>query len=190
MTQAGFPTEALRDEHGLGAARRVRPPRRATLELRRRPMSTSVLYMSMSLDGFITGPDDGPGQGLGVGGERLHAWLGDRVGGPPRFDPAGPERPGVRRADGHRRGRRRAPHVRLRGPLGRRPPRRRPDLRPHAGRAARAGIGPGPLRHRRRRERDAPGEGGGGRRERDRPRRRRSRSRCCTRGCSTSSRST
>jgi dihydrofolate reductase len=35
------------------------------------------LYMSMSVDGFIAGPDDGPGQGLGVDGERLHAWLRD-----------------------------------------------------------------------------------------------------------------
>ena len=39
-------------------------------------MAKSVLYMSMSLDGFITGPDDGPGLGLGTGGERLHQWLG------------------------------------------------------------------------------------------------------------------
>ena len=31
-------------------------------------MSNSVLYMSMSLDGLIAGPDDGPGQGLGAGG--------------------------------------------------------------------------------------------------------------------------
>ena len=31
-------------------------------------MAKSVLYMSMSLDGFITGPDDGPGNGLGAGG--------------------------------------------------------------------------------------------------------------------------
>jgi dihydrofolate reductase len=31
-----------------------------------------VLYMWMSLDGFIAGPEDGPAQGLGVGGERLH----------------------------------------------------------------------------------------------------------------------
>jgi dihydrofolate reductase len=31
-----------------------------------------VLYMWMSLDGFIAGPDDRPGQGLGIGGERLH----------------------------------------------------------------------------------------------------------------------
>jgi dihydrofolate reductase len=39
-------------------------------------MSKVVLYMSMSLDGFIAGPDDGPDHGLGVDGERLHAWLG------------------------------------------------------------------------------------------------------------------
>ena len=35
-------------------------------------MASSVLYMSMSLDGFITGPDDNADQGLGAGGERLH----------------------------------------------------------------------------------------------------------------------
>lgn len=40
-------------------------------------MSRSVLYMSMSLDGFITGPDDDPENGLGTGGEALHAWLFD-----------------------------------------------------------------------------------------------------------------
>jgi hypothetical protein len=32
----------------------------------------TVLYMSMSLDGFIAGPNAGPGNGLGDGGERLH----------------------------------------------------------------------------------------------------------------------
>ncbi|SHN75332.1 dihydrofolate reductase family protein [Cryptosporangium aurantiacum] len=37
--------------------------------------SKVVLYMSMSLDGFITGPDDDRDRGLGVGGERLHEWL-------------------------------------------------------------------------------------------------------------------
>jgi dihydrofolate reductase len=46
-------------------------------------MSKVVLYMSMSVDGFITGPDDGVDHGLGVGGERLHDWL--RTGG---VDPA------------------------------------------------------------------------------------------------------
>jgi dihydrofolate reductase len=52
-------------------------------------MSKSVLTMSMSLDGFITGPDDGPDNGLGTGGERLHAWLGDWTGTPRGFDPPG-----------------------------------------------------------------------------------------------------
>ena len=52
-------------------------------------MSKSVLYMSMSLDGFITGPDDGPGNGLGNGGLRLHRWLGEPVSGYPHFDPPG-----------------------------------------------------------------------------------------------------
>jgi dihydrofolate reductase len=34
----------------------------------------TVLYMSMSLDGFIAGPNEGPGNGLGDGGLRLHEW--------------------------------------------------------------------------------------------------------------------
>lgn len=38
-------------------------------------MNKVVLYMSMSLDGYIAAADDGPGRGLGVGGEPLHAWL-------------------------------------------------------------------------------------------------------------------
>ncbi|WP_433164432.1 dihydrofolate reductase family protein [Kribbella sp. CA-247076] len=38
------------------------------------------LYMSMSLDGFIAGPDDEPGQELGRGGGRLFNWLDDRRG--------------------------------------------------------------------------------------------------------------
>jgi dihydrofolate reductase len=36
--------------------------------------STSVLYMSMSFDGFVAGPNEGPGNGLGDGGHRLHEW--------------------------------------------------------------------------------------------------------------------
>jgi dihydrofolate reductase len=51
-------------------------------------MASSVLYMSMSLDGFITGPDDEAAQGLGRGGERLHDWLGHAGGIPGR--PSGP----------------------------------------------------------------------------------------------------
>jgi dihydrofolate reductase len=31
--------------------------------------------ISMSLDGFIAGPNDKPGNGLGDGGERLHEWV-------------------------------------------------------------------------------------------------------------------
>jgi dihydrofolate reductase len=37
-------------------------------------MSATVLYMSMSLDGFIAGPNERPDNGLGDGGERLHEW--------------------------------------------------------------------------------------------------------------------
>ena len=33
--------------------------------------------ISMSLDGFIAGPNDRPGNGLGDGGERLHQWVYD-----------------------------------------------------------------------------------------------------------------
>ena len=36
------------------------------------------LYMSMSLDGFVAGPDDRPGQELGIGGGRLFNWLDHR----------------------------------------------------------------------------------------------------------------
>jgi hypothetical protein len=39
------------------------------------PVSSTVLYMSMSLDGFIAGPNEGPGNGLGDGGPFLHEWV-------------------------------------------------------------------------------------------------------------------
>jgi len=35
--------------------------------------------ITVSLDGYVTGPDDREGQGLGIGGERLHYWV---MGGP------------------------------------------------------------------------------------------------------------
>ena len=38
-------------------------------------MSATVLYMSMSLDGFITGPNERPDNALGDGGHRLHEWF-------------------------------------------------------------------------------------------------------------------
>jgi hypothetical protein len=47
-------------------------------------MSSTVLYMSMSLDGFVTGPNEGPRNGLGDGGELLHEWIFDGVGNHPR----------------------------------------------------------------------------------------------------------
>ncbi|MEU0883355.1 hypothetical protein ABZ345_32515 [Lentzea sp. NPDC005914] len=37
------------------------------------------LYMSMSVDGYIAGPDDRPGQELGRNGGRLFNWLDDRM---------------------------------------------------------------------------------------------------------------
>ena len=40
-------------------------------------MSASVLYMSMSLDGYIAGSNDKPGNPGGDGFDRLHKWLGD-----------------------------------------------------------------------------------------------------------------
>lgn len=40
-------------------------------------MSASVLYMSMSLDGYIAGPNDGPDNPGGDGFMRLHDWFGD-----------------------------------------------------------------------------------------------------------------
>ena len=39
-------------------------------------MSASVLYMSMSLDGYIAGPGDDPGNPGGDGFMRLHEWYG------------------------------------------------------------------------------------------------------------------
>jgi dihydrofolate reductase len=44
-------------------------------------MGSLILDLSISLDGFIAGPNDGPSNPLGDGGEALFAWMG-----------AGPER--------------------------------------------------------------------------------------------------
>ena len=57
-------------------------------------VSATVLSMSMSLDGFIAGPRDDHGNGLGDGGERLHEWLfAGRKADPASGIPLGP--PGV-----------------------------------------------------------------------------------------------
>jgi dihydrofolate reductase len=51
-------------------------------------MAKIIAAITMSVDGYITGPDDGPGKGLGEGGERLHYWV---FGGPWSYekDPTG-----------------------------------------------------------------------------------------------------
>ncbi|GAA1219065.1 dihydrofolate reductase family protein [Pseudonocardia alaniniphila] len=46
-------------------------------------MTKVTAGITMSVDGYIAGPDDGPGTGLGVGGERLHYWV---FGGPWTYD--------------------------------------------------------------------------------------------------------
>jgi len=46
-------------------------------------MTKVCASITTSVDGYITGPDDGPGKGLGEGGERLHYWV---FGGPWSYD--------------------------------------------------------------------------------------------------------
>lgn len=38
-------------------------------------MGKAIASITTSVDGYITGPDDRAGQGLGLGGERLHHWV-------------------------------------------------------------------------------------------------------------------
>ena len=58
-------------------------------------MSKLAASITTSLDGYITGPNDGPGNGLGDEGERLHYWV---FGGPwskeapPRGDATGADK--------------------------------------------------------------------------------------------------
>ena len=46
-------------------------------------MSIVKATITTSVDGYVVGPDDRAGQGLGVGGERLHYWV---MGGPWTYD--------------------------------------------------------------------------------------------------------
>ena len=56
-------------------------------------MTTITAGITTSLDGYTTGPNDGPEAGLGEGGERLHYWV---FGGPWSYDePARGEPTGV-----------------------------------------------------------------------------------------------
>jgi dihydrofolate reductase len=38
-------------------------------------MTKVAAGITTSVDGYVAGPNDGPGQGLGEGGERLHYWV-------------------------------------------------------------------------------------------------------------------
>ena len=51
-------------------------------------MTKVIAGITTSVDGYVAGPNDGPGKGLGEGGERLHYWV---FGGPWTYDaePAG-----------------------------------------------------------------------------------------------------
>lgn len=46
-------------------------------------MTKVIAGITTSVDGYVAGPHDGPGKGLGEGGERLHYWV---FGGPWTYD--------------------------------------------------------------------------------------------------------
>ena len=49
-------------------------------------MSEVTAGITISVDGYVAAPDDGPGKGLGEGGERLHYWV---FGGPWSYEDEG-----------------------------------------------------------------------------------------------------
>jgi len=55
-----------------------------------------IASITTSLDGYVVGPDDRAGQGLGVGGERLHYWV---MGGPWTYADDGRSAEGMHGAD-------------------------------------------------------------------------------------------
>jgi dihydrofolate reductase len=58
-------------------------------------MNKVIAGITISVDGYITGPDDGPGCGLGTGGERLHYWVFGgpwSYGSPERGEPTGDDK--------------------------------------------------------------------------------------------------
>ena len=59
-------------------------------------MSKVIASITTSLDGYVVGPDDREGQGLGRGGERLHYWV---MGGPWTYDDDGRDAEGMHGAD-------------------------------------------------------------------------------------------
>ena len=58
-------------------------------------MGKVVAGITMSMDGFVTGPNDRLGAGLGDGGERLHYWV---FGGPWRYGEEGGSATGADRS--------------------------------------------------------------------------------------------
>jgi dihydrofolate reductase len=59
-------------------------------------MNKVISSITQSLDGYVVGPDDRPGQGLGIGGERLHYWV---MGGPWTYDDDGVDAEGMHGPD-------------------------------------------------------------------------------------------
>jgi dihydrofolate reductase len=55
-------------------------------------MGKVIASITTSVDGYVTGPDDGPAMGLGAGGERLHYWV---FGGPWTYDAEPRSEPGA-----------------------------------------------------------------------------------------------
>jgi dihydrofolate reductase len=58
-----------------------------------------IAGITTSVDGYVVGPDDGPGKGLGEGGERLHYWVfggpwtyADEAAGRPLGEPGGEDK--------------------------------------------------------------------------------------------------
>ena len=70
----------------------TRAPDRSRRARLRRAITRVVAAITTSIDGYVSGPNDEAGKGLGEGGERLHYWV---FGGPwtyesgPRGDPTG-----------------------------------------------------------------------------------------------------
>ncbi len=74
-------------------------------------MSATVLDMSMSLDGYVTGPNDSRENPFGDGAEMLHDWIFDAAtedDGPSRFKSGRPDCKGPALRRGFRRSRGRA----------------------------------------------------------------------------------
>src|SRR5215216_3532940 len=61
-------------------------------------MGKVIIDITMSLDGFVTAPNDGPGNGLGDGGRVLHEWAFNPTEDDKKFltdDPADPFGSGI-----------------------------------------------------------------------------------------------